>query len=57
MKYSYEHRPAGLEYNARFLVHSQFDTPWTVKLLPYGCHIQQLKSTFSFVNSSSGPKM
>ncbi|KAJ1750796.1 hypothetical protein LPJ79_002635 [Coemansia sp. RSA 1821] len=48
--YSYEHRPAGLEYDARFLVHPQFDTPWTVKLLPYGRHIQQLKLTFSFKN-------
>ncbi|KAJ1741226.1 hypothetical protein LPJ68_003045 [Coemansia sp. RSA 1086] len=53
MRYTFDHRPARLEYNAQFLADPQLDTPWTIKLLPFGRYIQQLTLTLCFRNTSA----
>ncbi|KAJ2451582.1 hypothetical protein EV183_003511 [Coemansia sp. RSA 2336] len=50
MRYMFEHRPAGIEYDARFLADPQFDTPWIIKLQPFGRYTQALTVKLCFRN-------
>ncbi|KAJ2841797.1 hypothetical protein IWW36_006137 [Coemansia brasiliensis] len=50
------HRSASLEYNAQFLVDPQFDTPWTVVVLPFGRYIHAVALTFNFVKMNCSNK-